>query len=547
LILIAVAFVVLLGFVGLTTDVGQLFIYMGHLRRALDAASLAAAGQFREGRTMAEMTASASEVVGLNGIDPNIFTVTVKTCESLPNPPDPGDQNQLCTTPRRKLVKVEGTLAVPTIFLQLVGVNTITISATSIGEAASLDVVLAIDISESMAWDRGSGDPLRDPSVCNAVPSTGGIDNPGDCRPFEDVKRAAINFVNRILDKPAGQEQDRLGIVTFANGYDSNPDRGTAYRTVGWTSDNSTAVSIIQNLKIYEPGECFMPRPTDPNNPPVQSYGAFYGPCRYYDNDPGDPPTNPNPNYGNFLQFDCLSCRAENWAFLTPPEYPVWSLVANQDWSYLPTTNIGGALLRSGNIFALDSRPDALWVVVILTDGIPNATDPAPGDSITNWTSYPFGYCPREDQFDASGQPQFPLCQDKDVSTRHVNGAYMYDADDYARDMTDFVGCSSLNPAAACHGEKGQGAVIFSIGLGNAVLDSSNEAHGLPYGATLLRYIARVGYAGDPDPANDPCKDQDAAGDYTAWCGNYYFSPQGPQLTRIFEAIASKIFTRLVH
>jgi Flp pilus assembly protein TadG len=147
LILIAIAFVVLLGFVGLTTDVGQLFIYMGHLRRATDAAALAAAAQFREGRTLTEMTAAAEQVMSLNGIDPARFTVTVQTCDT--NPSDP----RLCTTPRRKVVRVIGNLRVPMTFLSLVGVKDVDISTNSIGEAASLDVVLVIDISESMAWE----------------------------------------------------------------------------------------------------------------------------------------------------------------------------------------------------------------------------------------------------------------------------------------------------------------------------------------------------------------------------------------------------------
>ena len=49
LIIIAMAMVGLLAFVGLTVDSGILFIGEGHLRRAVDAAALAAATQFRVG------------------------------------------------------------------------------------------------------------------------------------------------------------------------------------------------------------------------------------------------------------------------------------------------------------------------------------------------------------------------------------------------------------------------------------------------------------------------------------------------------------------
>jgi hypothetical protein len=30
-------------------------------------------------------------------------------------------------------------------------------------------------------------------------------------------------------------------------------------------------------------------------------------------------------------------------------------------------------------------------------------------------------------------------------------------------------------------------------------------------------------------------------------CGNYYYAPTGAGLLRVFEAIASRIFTRLTH
>jgi Flp pilus assembly protein TadG len=527
LILIAIAFVVLLGFVGLTTDVGQLFIYMGHLRRATDAAALAAAAQFREGRTLTEMTAAAEQVMSLNGIDPARFTVTVQTCDT--NPSDP----RLCTTPRRKVVRVIGNLRVPMTFLSLVGVKDVDISTNSIGEAASLDVVLVIDISESMAWDTTvGGNKMIDPEYCNQHSDATQPKSPNECQPFTDVKRAAISFINRVLNKPPGQEEDRLAIITFANGWkgstnDPNNNLGTAYRTSGWISDNGTAQNIVNNIKVFDPDPCY------------DAYGAvnqYYGPCRAYES--YNPPT-------NYLWLDCLSC----WDADGVPGSP------DGEWSGLPTTNIGGGLLLAGNMFAQNAREESLWVVVLLTDGMANATfpDKSPPDNITKFNTYPMGYCPNATG-DASDPSLFPLCQDHNVSTRHSNGSSHYDADDYARDMADFVGCMPVNWASGCPTSvdsttgktvSGQGAVIYAIGLGDGVLDVTNEAHGKPYGASLLRYIAAVGYDGDPN--TDICPTPHTLNDYKTWCGNYYYAPQGPQLTKIFEDIASRIFTRLVH
>jgi Flp pilus assembly protein TadG len=507
LVLVAVAFLILLAFVGLTTDVGQLFIFMGHLRRAADAASLAAAAQYREGRTVAEMTAAARQVMDLNGVDPSRYTIRVDTCETSPS------DSQLCTTPKRKLVRVTSDLTVPMSFLRLVGISNFPISATSIGEAASLDVVLVIDISESMVWDAAPGSSMRDPHECNYTDPTGSDGYKGECQPFEEVKKAAISFVNRILNKAPGLEEDRLQIVTFANGWDANLDRGTHYRFVAgssprWTSNRDEALATINDLIVYDPPACF-----DPRNDPTGTINWFYGPCRFY---------NPDNSYA---YLDCLSCRWDMW----PDPKP-----ARDDWSALTTTNIGGSLLLAGNMFAVDTREDALWVVVLLTDGMANATFPEEDDDITDYDTYPIGFCPNDSTF--------PLCQDENVATRHSSGNANYDADDYARDMADFVGCLPMNTAAGCNGTVGQGAVIFTIGLGEGVVDASHEAHSRPYGASLLRYIAAVG--DDGDPATDLCTGH---ADYTEWCGNYYYSPEGPGLTRIFEDVASRIFTRLVH
>ena len=493
LIILAFSFIVLLLFVGLAIDLGFVFIRRLELYRATDAAVLAAAGQIREGRTFGELRSIATEVMELNGASPE--TVVIETCETAIVPGDP----DLCKVPRRKLVRITSEASVPLTFMRLVGVYEVGVSAEAIGEAASMDVVLVIDISESMTWDANPDDPMRDPFQCNNDDPTGTDGYPGSCQPFQDVKIAAAQFASRILNKAPALEEDRLAIVTFANGWSSNKDEGTHYRTAGWSNDKDQVLNIIENLSVYEPGVCF------------DEFGneqTHYGACRQYDyTDPANP---------IYMGFNCISC---------------WVL---PDYSTLTSTNIGGGLLLAGNMFALQTREDSLWVVVLLTDGMANATIMDSGDDITNFATYPIGYCPYD--------PVPPLCQDKDVSFTHSNTSPLYNADDYARDMANFVGCLPLNPAGGCDGQAGQGAVIFAIGLGDGVLIHDNEVHNRPYGASLLRYIAAVGYDGDPD--TDPCA---AESNYETWCGNYYYSPTGSQLNRVFEDIASRIFTRITH
>lgn len=508
LVIIAVAFVALLAFVGFTVDVGQLYVYMGHLRRAVDAGSLAAAAQYREGRDNDQMRTSAEQVMTLNGVDPQ--TVVVETCDTNPGDPD------LCTTPRRKLVRVIGELDVPMAFLHLVGVKDIRIRANAISEAAAMDVVLVIDISESMASDASlcDGDDDDGDSVADdgrpenwcpglpAIPISGNrADNyfadpnrcnaAKDCHPMEELKTAALSFVDRILDLPPNQEADRLAIVTFSNGWEPGSDsKGTRVVPPGWMVNRANASNAIENLKVYDPEAC----------------PSAVGPCRNYDG-------NGNPS-GNYLGFEC----------------PLYRLTG--DPSSCTTTNIGGGLKRGGNIFASEMREDALWVVILLTDGAANASDPD--------NSHPYGYCPQE----IGGGWVPPFCRDRDSTTRHGSGNVQYDADDFARDMADFVGCHPENPAEGCS-QAGQGAVIFAVGLGDQVLQTYGSDP-VPHGVRLLRYIAAVG--DDGNPATDACEGLYGNLDgWKKWCGNYYFSPTGNGLTRVFEDIASRMFTRITH
>ncbi len=527
IVIVALMFIMLIGFVGLVVDAGRIFIEWGQLRRAVDAASLGAAAQFREGRGIGEMTAIARQLIEVNGVTPT--DIQVDNCHT--------DITLCTTTPPRKFVRVTASSEVHMAFMLLLGIDAIPITASAVGEAASLDVVLVIDISESMAWDAATDDPLRDPHACNEADPTGADGYPGECEPFEHVKAAADRFVQRILDKDPAEEEDRLAIVTFANGWSTDIHQGTFYRpnptTPTWINRRDDARAIIRNLRIFEPGECVYPD----GSPKTE-----YGPCRSYDTSGG--------SYGAYHGFDCLSCRdaGDGDGSSDPPD--------DQEWSYYATTNIGGALMRAGNMFPFQSREDALWVVVLLTDGVANATFRHASDDITQFSTYPVGNCPFAEEGDF-----YPICQDKNVDSRHPRTSRVYDADDYARDMADFVGCMGTNPADGCRGTRGQGALIFAIGLGDGVLDTGcragapgycevgpdgdplTESDARPYGAELLRYVAAVG--DDGDPATNLCSVAPYRTDYTRWCGNYYFSPVGSGLDDIFEDIASRIFTRL--
>ena len=510
LLLLAAAFVGIAAFVGLTVDAGILFSHVGHLRRATDAASLAAANQFREGRTPTELSTMAFEYLQLNGLAPS--GVVAKVCD-LGSPGSAFDDPSLCpggTNPPtggdapRKYVLVETELAVNFAFLPIIGWNSTTIRADSVSEAASVDLVMVIDVSPSMAYDLctdgldNENDGVGDGTIddCNVTGTgTGGDGIPESdvamclaatvdahkCHPFEEVRDAANALVDRLYFP-----YDRLSIVTFGRKAD-----------------------VKLELQDTDP-----PAPCGGSPVPLT--------CAHSVVDSLDVELEPVP------AMDC----------------PGWA----PDPSGCLSTNVGDGLLYSGGRFCLDDvivnslcdriemREEAVWIVIILTDGVANSALSNPGPPEV-WICPPATWAPPV----GSGPP---FCTDGDPATRHANGDPDYDADDYARDNADFVGCPdpSLPQPAGCSSTApgGQGAVIFSIGLGDAVINYPNG--GDPdQGEQLLRYVAAVG--DDGDPLTDPCASV-ATG---TTCGNYYFSPTGAGLIQVFEAIASRIFTRITH
>jgi Flp pilus assembly protein TadG len=477
LILVALAFIGLLAIIGLAVDAGALFIGMGHLRRGVDSAALAAAAQFREGRNINDLTASAQEFFQLNQGVPTVTAVTVETCATTPS---------LCPTGKKKYVRVTAQAEVQFSFLPVIGISKMTISSSAVAEAASLDVVLVIDTSDSMAyetnWNGGTckydadGNPRSYDDLNLCINQCNGSNS---CQPFKDVKNAAKSFIND-LNTP----YDRVAVVDFSQ---------QTILDLKLQSDKNVAKTAIDNLKV-----------SDALTPGV-------GTCTW--TEMGDDPSG------------CTN------------------------------TSIGGGLMAAASAFTdpvggINAvHEESLWVAILLTDGAANASIPNPADpSIVNI------YCPPTTWDDL---PNTPFCRDASADTRHSllrGSSYgydpgLYDADDFARDMADLVGCSAdaADAAPLCHdslsygtNQGGQGALIFTIGLGED--NMIKNPYGDPQaGEKLLRYAANVGYDGNPDPSTDQCKN--IAPGHS--CGNYYFSPTSSELSGIFEDIASRIFTRL--
>jgi hypothetical protein len=194
IVIMAIAFIVLLAFVGIVTDVSLLFVRYSTLRRAVDAAAVSAAGQIRRtvanstelasaatqggtqeqiearaagyayARNVATVNLAARQFIEFYGLSPT--NVLVNDCATMPaldaatldNPAyqtrsDVVLYNELECDYRlqpRKLVKVTAQVDSPTVFLRLIGWGNVRLEASAISETAVIDVVMIFDASESM-------------------------------------------------------------------------------------------------------------------------------------------------------------------------------------------------------------------------------------------------------------------------------------------------------------------------------------------------------------------------------------------------------------
>ena len=199
---------------------------------------------------------AAQQFLVLNGIT-DVVSIQIEACENAITPGDP----ELCTTPPKKLVRVTVTQNVRLFFLPIIGFDSVPITVDAVSEAASVDLVLLIDTSSSMAQTVSGGE--ADPSACN----------PSDCHPMEEIKDAAKVLVDHLfLGTDGNPGYDRVAIVTF--------DRFPKVQ-LEMTDDKDLINDTLDNLTVYAgERECeFAPGDL------AAAALAQEGPCRSYNAD----------------------------------------------------------------------------------------------------------------------------------------------------------------------------------------------------------------------------------------------------------------------
>jgi hypothetical protein len=510
LVITAVAFMAMLAFAGLVTDAGTLYLNFTRLKRGLDSAAVAAANQIRDSslpaaQRKALIRESAREMLLLNHID-DIYSLETYICEDAGIPAAFASICPASGEDGRKLAWIQATQNSPVYFLGLFGVDAIPITTHSIGEAASIDVVLVIDTSESMASSTAGYNANFDPSACNGANS---------CQPLRDAKDAAKAMVDKLFDG-----YDRIAVVTYdfsATVHD--PDLATSDVL---ESDHTAVKGAIDAIQLHDDTDLDTIIATGSNpltgelNPlDINGDGTYVG---------GVPS-----GFGDAIVSTCTGC----------------------------------GIRVAGDILKAQGRVDSVWVIVLLSDGATNVSDLPDASDVNNPVpaGYINGFCGGNPSFPSPNRMwDKPWCTDSDPSTRHCgpyhadasecppgaswvgNNTPPYDVEDYARDITDRV--ALLYSTNANEPVGGEEIAIYTIGLGVAAAPPDYD------GEEMLRYMANIGddnfrnpvpdILADAFPA-DPC---DGVAPQTS-CGQYYYAPTGAYLTQIFEKIAGSIFTRI--
>ena len=571
IIIVTFAFVGLLAMVGLVTDAAVLFVHYDHLRRAVDAAAVAAVGQYREGRTAQELYDSAAQLLQLQL--PGLHNVRFYWCDEpsaadtvtdflgvnyQPHIPS-GQSGTLCQAAGespRKRVRIEADLEVNLFFLRFVWGDSVTIHAQAEAEAAVLNMVLLLDTSESMAYT--TCDPsLPEPDFFTCLE---GCVAAGNCQPFDgtpSVRWAAHAFVNTLMrdgvDQFAVYHLDKTPVLSQSVESFTCLDPPTLTFPVTLTASSG----VVIPLTTTKPAVLNAITDTSLLNvyvrPPAENVVT------------GEACNSPTHVGGWWGEDDAGMAVGYGYR-----------------WG---STNIGGGLREAvGELVNNGSTDAAVWVIVLLSDGAANTTDNAADDNEW-WT------CPAPSDRRAapvlnersraitpvpSGTPTpVPFCRDPEASdfydpatvTRHCPSLaactdpnrcddptdpstcwytnwgtvvtdtimWQYDADDYARDIADLASSQQI--------------AVYTIGFGNKVIAASS---GRPdAGERLLRYIADVGDDGNLETA--PCGSDFYWDDVVEnpipglgeSCGNYYYAPDAAALQDVLEDIASRIFSRI--
>lgn len=557
IIIAALGFITLLVLVGFAVDAALIYVGYTRLRRGVDAAAVSAVNQYREIRSVEQMYGISVETLQLQVPqleNARLYWCTYRSAEEgitltdmqgttyMPHIPlgsaDEYGEESLCANvaenePPRKRVRIYAWTRVDLAFLRLIGFDHLVLRAFTEAEAAVIQMVILLDTSESMAYgidEDGDGDVDEDPNAC--PPSAGeyprvsngqtygtfyecvrACSTEGWCSPFEQVRDAAYGFAQNTrdgVDWVSVYHFDKTPVITPSIDVTTCPSGTEGMGGIDWIPVTMTIPAESGRVVHLTTEQDEVLNAIDDNT----TLNVYYKPALW--------------------EFES-DCNYE-------PSFP-WS----NNYYKWTSTNVGGGIQEAMQELLNRGNPEiGVWIIVLLSDGAANTTDRA--CDANGWYT-----CPSPA---GSGGPDYrsdePRCRDPEddgLVTRHCphpnfceqdwytnQGNYQpwwYDADDYARDAADTASSKQIT--------------IFTIGFGRQVLETEGRDDAAE---RLLRYIADVSDDGNPDSApcgsnyywsENPAEVPELGED----CGNYYYAPGPNELEDVFEAIATRIFSRL--
>jgi len=558
IILLTLVFVALIAFLGLVIDGGIVLTRYAQLRRTVDAGAVQASNQFREfrpvyapGNADGDMYSAVVQVAAAQGFIAQGYSGTNSTfyvyaCTG----PGPSIVSGPPQSPADYPAGITTQLCTPPP-RKLVRVDgEINVGFAFLSVLGWRNVTLrATGIAEAAALDLVLVLD-RSASMVNDVPGTDPtVCGPAKtCRPFEDVRTNAYNLVNKLYFP-----YDRVAIVTFSRKVLIYDHALGNFRQLSGITDTGF---LNGTLMISDKGEA-------------------------------------------------LGVLNDNTKFNIDTCVPPCTGNTMPGTGYTANTNTGGAIRVATSTLAVQGRlRGAVWMMLLLSDGTPNATDPwgqftggfcppttwaagrtytVPGYLVNTAPSFPYAhsYCRRVNASDggAGNDPDLPYNQitraclyvpayvggplpkcapgttitdtERIVSLADPPYYPRYDAADYMRDQADYMSAN--------------GIVAFVIGLGNEVSNNQRQWSTYKYiqsggansttreanaGERLLRYVSDAG----SQPNTWQCHSNNWDAGQTEFtgnaatdhhCGNYWFAAGGSSLQPIFDAIANRIFTRI--
>ena len=156
---VAFLMVSIIGIAGLSIDLGHAYVVRQELQNAANAAALAASGQVYYSSTTSQANSIATNYSGTdyNSIPGANKPVITPWCANQLMP-----KGETCTSSSQSnAIKVTESAAVPTLFMRILGMNTLNVQASSTasmqGAANAWNVAIILDATSSMgSWTGGT-------------------------------------------------------------------------------------------------------------------------------------------------------------------------------------------------------------------------------------------------------------------------------------------------------------------------------------------------------------------------------------------------------